>query len=181
MTLTNVSDQTVQVELDQGTLSLTVRHLEKGGSPRSRYSQLRFYRDEDGCLSLYDVYPNTDESWVTVRSGYGEATGKGQAVRVNSGMQVRFRADNSLQHTAYSAPARDGFEDWAQIRDKRLDDSLSARYVSPGVIGYQDLDADGRSVTAHLRCSVGPQLRAGGGLHPLRPLGLDCSLGLDLG
>ena len=41
-------------------------------------------------------------------------------------------------------PCRDGFDDWAQVRDKRLDDSLSARYVSPGVIGYQDLDAYGR-------------------------------------
>jgi hypothetical protein len=84
---------------------------------------------------------------VTVRSGYGEATGKGAAVRVNSGTQVRFSSGNSLQHAVYSAPARDGFEDWAQVRDKRLDDSLSARYVSPGVIGYQDLDANGTWTT----------------------------------
>ena len=80
---------------------------------------------------------------MTVRSGYGEATGKGPAVRVNSGQQVRFRNDQTLQHTAINAPAPDGFDDWAQVRDKRLADSLSARYVSPGVIGYQDLDAYG--------------------------------------
>ena len=91
----------------------------------------------------FDVYPSEDQTWVTVRSGYGEATGKGPAVRVNSGLQVRFSGGNSLQNAAYSAPARDGFEDWAQVRDKRLADSLSARYVSPGVIGYQDLDAYG--------------------------------------
>ena len=30
VTLTNVSDSTVQVELDQGTLEVTVKHLEKG-------------------------------------------------------------------------------------------------------------------------------------------------------
>ena len=30
VTLTNVSDNTVQLELDQGTLDVTVRHLEKG-------------------------------------------------------------------------------------------------------------------------------------------------------
>ena len=48
----------------------------------------------------FDVLPNGDQSWVTVRSGYGEATGRGPAVRVNSGQQVRFRSDNSLQHTA---------------------------------------------------------------------------------
>ena len=42
-----------------------------------------------------------------------------------------------------NAPAPDGFDDWAQVRDKRLENSVSARYVSPGVIGYQDLDAYG--------------------------------------
>ncbi len=147
VTLTNVSDQTVQIELDQGTVSLTVRHLEKGEVYEVDTPNYAFTVMKTGVYR-FDVYPNQDESWVTVRSGYGEATGKGQAVRVNSGMQIRFRADNSLQHTAYAAPARDGFEDWAQVRDKRLDDSVSARYVSPGVIGYQDLDAYGHWVQA---------------------------------
>jgi hypothetical protein len=147
VTLTNVSDQTVQIELDQGTLSLTVRHLEPGEVYEVDTPNYAFTVMKTGVYR-FDVYPNQDESWVTVRSGYGQATGKGAAVRVNSGMQVRFRADNSLQHTAYAAPDRDGFEDWAQVRDKRLQDSVSARYVSPGVIGYQDLDAYGNWVQA---------------------------------
>src|SRR5262249_27551420 len=31
-------------------------------------------------------------------------------------------------------------DDWCQVRDRRLDDSYSARYVAPGVVGYEDLD-----------------------------------------
>jgi hypothetical protein len=147
VTLTNVSDSTVQIELDQGTLALTVRHLESGEVYEVDTPNFAFTVMKTGVYR-FDVVPSQDESWVTVRSGYGQATGKGAAVRVNSGMQIRFRADNSLQHTAYAAPARDGFEDWAQVRDKRLDDSVSARYVSPGVIGYQDLDAYGSWVQA---------------------------------
>ncbi len=142
LTLTNVSDNTVQLELDQGTLQITVRHLEKGEIYEIDTPNYAFTVMKTGVYR-FDVYPNDDQSWVTVRSGYGEATGKGPAVRVNSGQQIRFRGDQSLQHTAEAAPARDGFEDWAQVRDKRLDDSISARYVSPGVIGYQDLDAYG--------------------------------------
>jgi FecR protein len=142
LTLTNISDSTVQFELDQGVLEVTVRHLAGGeiyevDTPNFAFTIMKpgFYR--------FDVLPKEDQSWVTVRSGYGEATGKGAAVRVNSGLQVRFSGANSLQHASYSAPARDGFEDWAQVRDKRLENSVSARYVSPGVIGYQDLDAYG--------------------------------------
>ncbi|MGC2112694.1 MAG: DUF6600 domain-containing protein [Candidatus Korobacteraceae bacterium] len=147
LTLTNVSDNTVQIELDQGTLSVTVKHLERGEIYEVDTPNYAFTVMKSGVYR-FDVYPSQDQSWVTVRSGYGEATGKGAAVRVNSGMQVRFTSDQSLQHTAYQAPARDGFDDWAQVRDKRLDDSVSARYVSPGVIGYQDLDANGQWVQA---------------------------------
>ncbi len=143
VTLTNVSDGTVQVELDQGTLSLTVRHLMTGEVYEVDTPNYAFTVMKSGVYR-FDVYPNEDQSWVTVRSGYGVATGRGSSVRVNSGSQVRFSSGNSLQHTAESAPARDGFDDWVQVRDKRLDDSVSARYVSPGVIGYQDLDGYGR-------------------------------------
>ncbi len=142
LTLTNVSDNTVQVQLDQGVLEVTVKHLEKGEIYEIDTPNIAFTVMKTGVYR-FDVHPNEDQTWVTVRSGYGMATGKGPAVRVNSGLQVRFSGGNSLQNASYSAPPRDGFEDWAQVRDKRLDDSLSARYVSPGVIGYQDLDAYG--------------------------------------
>jgi len=142
LTLTNISDNTVQLELDQGTLSVTVRHLQSGEIYEVDTPNYAFTIMKSGVYR-FDVHPNEDQSWVTVRSGYGEATGKGVAVKVSSGQQVRFRDGNSLMHTAENAPARDGFDDWVQVRDKRLDDSLSARYVSPGVIGYQDLDAYG--------------------------------------
>jgi ferric-dicitrate binding protein FerR (iron transport regulator) len=142
LTLTNVGNSAVQLELDQGVLEVTVRHLERGEIYEVDTPNVAFTVMKAGVYR-FDVHPNEDQTWVTVRSGYGEGTGQGAAVRVNSGLQVRFSGANSLQHASYSAPARDGFDDWAQVRDKRLGDSLSARYVSPGVIGYQDLDAYG--------------------------------------
>jgi len=142
LTLSNVSDNTVQLELDQGVLEVTVRHLERGEIYEVDTPNLAFTVMKPGVYR-FDVNPTQDQTWVTVRSGYGEATGKGSAVRVNSGQQMRFSGSNSLQHIAEAAPARDGFDDWAQVRDKRLADSVSARYVSPGVIGYQDLDSYG--------------------------------------
>ena len=142
LTLTNVSDNAVQLELDQGTLSVTVRHLMPGEVYEVDTPNYAFTVTKPGSYR-FDVYPNEDQSWVTVRSGQGEATGQGSAVKVSSGQQVRFMNGNSLQHTAENAPQRDGFDDWVQVRDKRLDNSVSARYVSPGVIGYQDLDQYG--------------------------------------
>jgi len=142
VTLTNVSDQTVQLELDQGTLELTVRYLAPGQVYEVDTPNLAFTVMKPGVYR-FDMFPAEDATWVTVRKGQGEATGRGSAVKVKSGEQVRFGNGPSLQHTAEAAPAPDGFDDWASVRDKRLDSSLSARYVAPGVIGYEDLDAYG--------------------------------------
>ncbi len=139
LTLTNVSDNAVQLQLDQGTLELTVSHLEPGEIFEVDTPNLAFTVMKSGVYRI-DVPPNDNQTWVTVRKGNGQATGQGPAVKVTSGEQIRFTGQGSLQHTAYAAPAPDGFEDWAQVRDKRLDGSVSARYVAPGVIGYQDLD-----------------------------------------
>jgi len=145
LTLTNVNEGTVQLELDQGTLELTVKHLSSGEIYEVDTPNFTFTVMKTGVYR-FDVYPSQDQSVVIVRKGWGQASGHGQAVRVNSGTQIRFSNDQSMQHVAEAAPAADGFEEWAQVRDKRLDSSLSAQYVSPGVIGYQDLDAYGNWV-----------------------------------
>ena len=139
LTLTNVSDNTVQLQLDQGTLELTVRHLEPGEVFEIDTPNLAFTVMKSGVYRI-DVPPNENQTWVTARKGNGEATGQGPAVKVTSGEQVRFSGQGSLQNNAYAAPAPDGFDDWAQVRDKRLEGSLSAQYVAPGVIGREDLD-----------------------------------------
>ncbi len=139
VTLTNVSDNTVQIQLDQGTLELTVRHLEPGEIFEIDTPNLAFTVMKSGVYRI-DVPPNDNQTWVTVRKGNGQATGQGPAVKVSSGEQIRFTGQGSLQHDAFAAPTPDGFEDWAQVRDKRLEGSESAQYVAPGVIGREDLD-----------------------------------------
>jgi hypothetical protein len=91
----------------------------------------------------FDVGPNGDATLVTVWKGAGDATGNGPAVRVRSHERARFTGGTSLAHELYEAPPYDGFDDWCRVRDRRQDNSYSARYVSPGVIGYEDLDEYG--------------------------------------
>jgi hypothetical protein len=139
VTLTNLSDETVQIELDQGTLNLRIRHL----YPREIYEidtpNLAFTVTKSGEYR-FDVDPNGDATWVTVRKGEGEATGEGRAVKVRGGEQARFTGGTSLSHNVQEAPNRDGFDDWCRVRDRRQESYASYRYVSPYVIGADDLD-----------------------------------------
>jgi flagellar biosynthesis GTPase FlhF len=45
-----------------------------------------------------------------------------------------------LSAAALPAAAPDDFEEWSQQRDRRWDRFVSAQYVSPDVVGYEDLD-----------------------------------------
>jgi hypothetical protein len=139
LTLTNVSDSTVQVELHQGTLDVHVRHLFGGEIYEIDTPNAAFTIQKSGVYRV-DVDPNGDATVVTVRKGDGDATGQGPAVRVKSNQQVRFTDGTSLTHSVAEAPPYDGFDDWCAVRDKREDSSLSARYVAPGTVGYEDLD-----------------------------------------
>jgi hypothetical protein len=142
VTVTNLDDNTAQIELDQGILNLSVRYLNPGeivevDTPNFAYTVARpgDYR--------FDVLPNEDQSWITVRHGDGEATGQGNAVRVRSGQSFRFNAGQSLSYTDSGAPSRDGFDDWCAVREQRETSSPSASYVAAGTVGYEDLDDNG--------------------------------------
>jgi len=142
LTLTNVGDNAVQVELHQGTLNLRVRSLQSGEVFEVDTPNMAFTVQKTGEYR-FDVDPNGDASIATVWKGEGEATGNGPSVRVQAHERARFTDGNSLKHDISPAPAYDGFDDWARVRDDREDHSTSTQYVAPGTIGSEDLDEYG--------------------------------------
>src|SRR5438270_6758001 len=100
LTLTNLTDNTVQLELDQGTLSLHVARLHdheiyEVDTPNMAFTLLKsgYYR--------FDLDSHGDVTLVTVWHGKGVATGNGDAVRIESNRQVRFFGGMSLAHQTY--------------------------------------------------------------------------------
>ena len=142
LTLTNLSDNTVQLELDQGTLNLHVARLYEHEIYEVDTPNMAFTLLKPGDYR-FDVDTQGDVTLVTVWRGKGVATGDGDAVRVDSNHQIRFFGGMSLAHQSYHAPRLDGFDEWCRIRSYREDRSVSVRYVSPDVIGYEDLDEYG--------------------------------------
>jgi hypothetical protein len=51
--------------------------------------------------------------------------------------------DNNIQYVVHGAPPPDSLDRWANDRDLREDNSVSARYVNRDVPGYADLDDHG--------------------------------------
>ena len=139
MTITNLDDSITQLELDQGSLFIHVRRLFDGESVEIDTPNVAFVLDREGDYR-FDVDPNNDTTYVSVRKGEGEGTGEASGVRVSSGQQVVFSGGNSGQNQMAELGDPDDFDNWNMQRDDHADRSASAQYVSPGMVGYEDLD-----------------------------------------
>ncbi|HET7892995.1 MAG TPA: DUF6600 domain-containing protein, partial [Candidatus Sulfotelmatobacter sp.] len=142
LTLTNVIENTVQLQLHQGELYLHVRRLYDNERYEVDTPNQAFTVEKPGDYR-FDVNPDTDKTIITVWRGEGESTGDGPTVRIHANEQVRFSNGTSMTVDTHTAPGPDDFDEWAQSRDQRQDQSASSRYVSPDTVGGDDLDEYG--------------------------------------
>jgi hypothetical protein len=109
----------VQIGVNQGEVTLTVPRLYPGEIYEIDTPNATLTVSKAGTYRV-DVHPDADQTLVLTRRGSITATGRGPAVTIKEGEQVLFRDHDSLQHTTQKAPPRDGFEDWASVRDQRM-------------------------------------------------------------
>jgi Family of unknown function (DUF6600)/FecR protein len=95
---------------------------------------------------IYRVTVRPDgSSEITVRSGEAEIFSPRGSEQLGSGKTMLSRGNASdPEFQVVGEYAQDDFDRWAANRDKDLERSQSARYVSPDVYGTEDLDGNGR-------------------------------------
>ncbi|HEY5293704.1 MAG TPA: DUF6600 domain-containing protein [Burkholderiales bacterium] len=142
VTLLNLDDSIAQVQLAQGTLIVRVRRLAPDQAFEVDTPNLAFTLRRPGEYRL-EVDPAGDATAVMVQSGQGEVYGDGASYMVDSRQGYRFFGTGLRDYQLIEARRDDDFERWASDRDRRSDNSASARYVSSDVVGYEDLDSNG--------------------------------------
>ena len=141
-TLTNLDDRIAQMNLQDGTIHLRVRRLERNQVVEVDTPNLAFVIRQEGEYRI-TVDAARDSTEVRTRSGRAEVFGKGASYTVGLGRAYRFYGAGLTDYDVLTMPRADEFERWCQGRDRRYETSTSARYVSRDVIGYQDLDQYG--------------------------------------
>jgi Family of unknown function (DUF6600) len=135
----NLNDQITQLQLAQGSLYVRVRQLDEGEAFEIDTPNLAFSIVRPGQYRV-DVDPNGGSTMIAVWGGSGSVTGGGQAFTLNPGQEFMFSGTDQLTYDSQPLGDRDDFDNWCFSRDQREDRSMSARYVSRDVIGYNDLD-----------------------------------------
>jgi len=143
VSLLNLDDEIAQVQLTEGRLDVRVRRLEPGQSVEVDTPHLAFTLRQPGAYRI-DVEPDGTATTIRMRDGEGEVTSEGVALLLRAPQVQRFIGDGVPDESfAATLPPPDDFDRWAVERDRRAQVSVSARYVSPDVIGYEDLDDEG--------------------------------------
>jgi hypothetical protein len=139
----NLDDQTAQIQLSQGTLTARVRNFGQGQNFEVDTPSLAFTMLRPGEYRI-DANPDTQTTTITVRDGDGEVTGGGQTFPVHARQQAIVTGGDQITYDVEPAPGPDAWDQWSSSRDRREDQSQSARYVSREVPGYEDLDQYGQ-------------------------------------
>ncbi len=138
----SLDDRIAQLQLTQGTLNIRVRYLAPEQVFEVDTPNLAFSLRQAGEYRI-EVDPGGNATTIVVRQGQGEVYGENAAYAVDARQAYRFMGTGLRDYQLVNAPRFDEFDRWASGRDRRYDNSDSARYVSQDVVGYQDLDANG--------------------------------------
>ena len=143
VSLLNLGDNITQIQLSSGTVVIRVRRLDDNETYEIDTPNLAFSILRPGLYRL-SVDSSGTSTAIRIRTGQGEVTGGGTAYTVRAGEDDIFSGtDHLTNYAGSSAPHDDAFDAWSAGRDDRSQHSESARYVSPDVVGYEDLDDQG--------------------------------------
>jgi len=140
----NLDDRTVQIQLSAGTVYIRVRHLDRDDNFEVDTPNQAFSITRTGRYRV-DASEDGNSTWVAVYDGEGESSGADRTYTVESGQIATLTGTDSLDADINKISGRDhdDFDEWCETRDRRDERSRSARYVSPELVGYEDLDDNG--------------------------------------
>jgi hypothetical protein len=139
----NLDDHTIQIQLTSGSLNIRARRLDSDDVFEVDTPNQAFSVYQPGRYRV-DVSPDGSYTVVSVRDGQGASTGGGQTYMLYAGQRGTFTGTDTLNAYLEDIYDPDDFDNWAYGRDSRFDQSRSAMYLAPDVVGYDDLDDYGQ-------------------------------------
>ncbi len=140
---TTLDDEVMQIQLTDGAMTLHVRSLDANETLQIDTSNATVSIRQPGEYAIA-TEANGERTTVKTRSGEAEATGAdGHGYIVRDGEQGVFSGTEQLSSILTQVAPRGAFEAWAYTRENVQTQSVATHYVSPAVVGYQDLDRNG--------------------------------------
>ena len=140
----NLDQLTAQMQVTAGAVIVHVWGLADGEQDEIDTPNLALSLEQPGTYRV-EVSESGDTTIVKVVSGEAVASGGGQTFNVGPQQSVTFMGIHTLTADYATLGAPDAFDDWSMARDRQEESAAAAvdQYVSPEVVGSQDLAAYG--------------------------------------
>lgn len=136
----NLDDRSAQMQVTAGTVGIHVRSMSDTLEVDTPNVAIAILSPGDYRIEVNDA---GDTTAVNVTGGTAEVSGGGQDFAVHPQQRVTFTGTQSLSRDVASLGAPDAFDRWGYDRDRRTQAVQASSYVSPEVIGAEDLDENG--------------------------------------
>ena len=133
-----LDDDNLRLRLHYGSVSVRIVNPEALAGFALSTPQGRVLLQEPGRLRV-DAEREADTSSINVFEGVATVEGGGERLTVRAGRRAGIAGPDLRTAQA----VRDGFDDWAQERDRQSDAALATRYIPREMTGYEDLDRYG--------------------------------------
>jgi len=136
----NLDEHGAQMQVTAGTVSVHVRSMRDTLELDTPNVAVAFLGPGDYRVEVNDA---GDTTVVKVSGGTAEVTGGGQDFAVHPQQLATFTGTGEVAEDVASLGAPDAFDRWAYDRDRQAQDAQAWSYVSPDVVGAEDLDQNG--------------------------------------
>jgi len=136
----NLDDRTAQMQVTAGIVSIHVRSMSDTLEVDTPNVAVALLGPGDYRVEVNDA---GDTTAIKVSGGTAEVTAGGQDFAVHPQQRVTFTGTQNVSADVASLGPPDAFDSWAYDRDRQAQAAQALSYVSPDVIGAEDLDQNG--------------------------------------
>lgn len=143
LSLLENDEHRIQFKLTSGLVSFDMRSMTVGDTLEVSTPDAVFIIEHPG---YYRVEVNSRDTHFITRRG-GEATvttADGRSLSIYPSEDIVVIAGKPTKVATYAAPAHDSWDRWNDARSDGSGESISTRYLPPGVYGAEELDRHGR-------------------------------------
>jgi hypothetical protein len=136
----NLDEHGAQMQVTAGTVSVHVRSMSDTLELDTPNVAVALLGPGDYRVEVNEA---GDTTVVKVSGGTAEVTGGGQDFAVHPQQLATFTGTREVSEDMASLGAPDAFDRWAYDRDRQAQEAQAWSYVSPDVVGAEDLDQNG--------------------------------------
>ena len=139
LSLVAQDEHRIQFSVTSGLASFDLRRMDEGDTLEVSTPNAVFLVEHPGYYRV--EVGSRDTHFITRRGGEATVTtADGRTLSIYPSEDIVITAGNPVQVATYAAPEPDAWDRWNDERSDRIGESMSARYLPPGVYGAEELD-----------------------------------------